>query len=184
MSDELLVSQCAPTLAGLKTANMFSAEYESREEVTAQLRRLNAVLVPKGLRILPMRYMQSRVLLYLYRPDALRRDLENSDARDILRDCGYETCDRAESCLSCLIGKMRNNADFPHEVGLFLGYPPEDVRGFMENRAAGFKLIGCWKVYGDEQTAKNTFEKYDMCSKAYSRQWLRGKSIEQLTVAG
>ena len=114
MSDELLVSQCAPTLAGLKTANMFSAEYESREEVTAQLRRLNAVLVPKGLRILPMRYMQSRVLLYLYRPDALRRDLENSDARDILRDCGYETCDRAESCLSCLIGKMRNNADFPH----------------------------------------------------------------------
>ena len=68
MSDELLVSQCAPTLAGLKTANMFSAEYESREEVTAQLRRLNAVLVPKGLRILPMRYMQSRVLLYLYRP--------------------------------------------------------------------------------------------------------------------
>ena len=39
MSDELVVSQCAPTLAGLKTANMFSAEYESREEVTAELRR-------------------------------------------------------------------------------------------------------------------------------------------------
>ena len=75
MSDELVVSQCAPTLAGLKTANMFSAEYESREEVTAELRRLNAVLVPRGLRIVPMRFMQSRVLLYLYRPEALRRDL-------------------------------------------------------------------------------------------------------------
>lgn len=62
MSDELVVSQCAPTLAGLKTANMFSAEYESREEVTAELRRLNAVLVPRGLRIVPMRFMQSRVL--------------------------------------------------------------------------------------------------------------------------
>ena len=85
MSDELVVSQCAPTLAGLKTANMFSAEYESREEVTAELRRLNAVLVPRGLRIVPMRYMQSRVLLYLYRPEALRRDLADSAAQDILR---------------------------------------------------------------------------------------------------
>ena len=121
MSDELVVSQCAPTLAGLKTANMFSAEYESREEVTAELRRLNAVLVPRGLRIVPMRFMQSRVLLYLYRPEALRRDLADSAAQDILRECGYGKCSRAESCLSCLIGRLRNNADFPHEVGLFLG---------------------------------------------------------------
>ena len=103
MSDELVVSQCAPTLAGLKTANMFSAEYESREEVTAELRRLNAVLVPRGLRIVPMRFMQSRVLLYLYRPEALRRDLADSAAQDILRECGYGKCSRAESCLSCLI---------------------------------------------------------------------------------
>lgn len=175
MSDELLVSQCAPTLAGLKTANMFSAEYESREKMTAELRRLNAVLVPRGLRILPMRYMQSRVLLYLYRPDALRRDLENSDARDILRDCGYETCCRAESCLSCLIGKMRSGADFPHEVGLFLGYPPEDVRGFMENRAAGFKLIGCWKVYGDVDAAREKFKSFESCTRRS-----RGKALDEI----
>ncbi|MBM6896826.1 hypothetical protein H9X86_05520 [Pseudoflavonifractor capillosus] len=30
----------------------------------------------------------------------------------------------------------------------------------------------------------NLFEKYEMCSKIYSRQWQQGKSIEQLTVAG
>ena len=100
MSDEIVVSQCAPTLAGLKTANMFSAEYKSREEVTAWLRSLNAILVPRGLRIVPMRYMQSRVLLYLYRPESLRRDLADSDAQDILRECGY-SCLRAASCLSC-----------------------------------------------------------------------------------
>ena len=37
---------------------------------------------------------------------------------------------------------------------------------------------------GDEQAARNLFEKYEMCSKIYSRQWQQGKSIEQLTVAG
>ena len=175
MSDELVVSQCAPTLAGLKTANMFSAEYESREEVTAELRRLNAVLVPRGLRIVPMRFMQSRVLLYLYRPEALRRDLADSAAQDILRECGYGKCSRAESCLSCLIGRLRNHADFPHEVGLFLGYPPEDVRGFIENRASGFKLIGCWKVYGDVDAARKKFESFESCTHRS-----RGKALDEI----
>ena len=40
------------------------------------------------------------------------------------------------------------------------------------------------EVYGDEQTAKNIFRKYEECSKIYSQQWEQGKSIEQLTVAG
>lgn len=175
MSDDLVVSQCAPTLAGLKTANMFSAEYESREEVTAELRRLNAVLVPRGLRIVPMRYMQSRVLLYLYRPEALRRDLESSEAQDILRGCGYAKCERAENCLSCLICKLRHGGEFPHEVGLFLGYPPEDVRGFMENRAAGFKLIGCWKVYGDVDAAREKFKSFEICTRRS-----RGKALDEI----
>lgn len=181
MSDELVVSQCAPTLAGLKTANMFSAEYESREEVTAELRRLNAVLVPRGLRIVPMRFMQSRVLLYLYRPEALRRDLADSAAQDILRECGYGKCSRAESCLSCLIDRLRNNADFPHEVGLFLGYPPEDVQGFLEQRAC--KCCGCWKVYGDAARACALFEQYRKCTRIYCRLWAEGRAITQLAVA-
>ena len=93
----------------------------------------------------------------------------------ILRDCGYETCCRAENCLSCLIGKMRSNAEFPHEVGLFLGYPPEDVRGFMENRAAGFKLIGYWKVYGEVDAARKKFESFENCTRRS-----RGKALDEI----
>ncbi len=29
---------------------------------------------------------------------------------------------------------MEGKGDFPHEIGLLLGYPPEDVIGFIENR--------------------------------------------------
>ena len=56
MSDELLIKCGAPTLAGLKTGNLFSYNYESREEVTRDLRCLNRILVPKGLRLLPLQY--------------------------------------------------------------------------------------------------------------------------------
>ena len=73
---------------------------------------------------------------------------------------------------------------FPHEIGLFLSYPPEDVLGFILNKACNHKCVGCWKVYGDEQAAKCIFRRYKKCSKIYSQQWEQGKSIEQLTVAG
>ena len=51
--------------------------------------------------------------------------------------------------------RLGQAAEFPHEIGLFLGYPPEDVQGFLENRLC--KCVGCWKVYGDEQAAQNGF---------------------------
>ena len=177
MSDELIISQCAPTLAGIKTANMFTDEYTSREEVAQSLRRLNGVLNPKGLRIVAMRYMEKRVLLYLYRPEALSRDLQNADAQEILRSLGYSecACSKAENCLGCLICRLRRGGAFPHEVGLFLGYPPEDVRGFIENRAGGFKLLGCWKVYGDVEQAKKKFESFKSCTRA-----CRGKALVEI----
>ena len=36
---------------------------------------------------------------------------------------------------------------FPHEMGLLLGYPIEDVRGFIEHNGCGCLYSGYWKVY-------------------------------------
>ena len=36
-------------------------------------------------------------------------------------------------------------------MGLFLSYPPEDVKGFIDHRANDFKYAGLWKAYGDEE---------------------------------
>ena len=42
-------------------------------------------------------------------------------------------------CIVKLIGRLQENEGFPHEIGLFLGYPPEDVLGFIENKGEFFK---------------------------------------------
>lgn len=170
-------------MAGLKTGNMFSYHYESREEVRRDLRRLNKILVPKGLRVLPLRYSDKTVLLYLYRVEALKADLSQSEAAKILREVGYESAD-SDRCVVTLISKLRSAHEFPHEVGLFLSYPPEDVRGFIDNHAENCKYIGAWKVYGDVEKAKRTFAGYDMCTKTYNRMWRRGVSLKSLIVSG
>lgn len=78
MSDELLILHCSPTLAGIKTGNLFSCRVNSRDELNRDIRRVNKKLVPKGLRLIPFRCEGGRALLYLYRPERLARDLQES----------------------------------------------------------------------------------------------------------
>lgn len=183
MSDEYLVRHCAPTLAGIKTASLFTCPYESREALLGTIRELNRRLKVKGLRILPLRFSEKKALIYLYRPRQLSTDLADSTAASLLERCGYST-GNCEKCVVRLVQKLRRQEAFPHEIGLFLGYPPEDVRGFMDHGPDCCKCSGCWKVYGDEEAARKKFAQYKKCTRVYQEQWAKGKDIERLTVAG
>lgn len=183
MSEELLIRHCSPTLAGLKTGNMFRCAYSSRRELMSEIRRLNRKLVCKGLRVLPLKIDDKTALIYVYRPSKLKMDFEHFDAVCLLKQLGY-SCEFPERCVAELVARTRAEGEFPHEVGLFLGYPPEDVHGFIKNRAQCSKCIGTWKVYGDEEEAKKTFARYKKCTDIYCAQHAKGKPIERLTVAG
>lgn len=182
MSEDLLIRHCAPTLAGIKTGNLFSCVCPCRKELTKSISSLNKKLVPRGIRILPLKVGQDRALIYVYRPHALENDLTDRQARELLLRYGY-TPENLNACVIHLIHRLQSAEEFPHEIGLFLSYPPNDVLGFIDNNACNHKCRGCWKVYGNEQESKSTFEKYDLCSKIYFQQWKQRKSIEQLTVA-
>lgn len=183
MSDKLLIRHCAPTLAGMKTGNLFSCSIEQGSEVQKTLSALNRRLRSKGLRLLPIKYYPDRVLIYVYRPAHLQRDLHNTTARQILQDRGYRF-ENPQSCVVELVRRLRLSGDFPHEIGLFLGYPPEDVRGFIEKGASACKLSGIWKVYDNENRARALFAKYKKCTEIYARKWDEGNSVERLTVNG
>ena len=73
---------------------------------------------------------------------------------------------------------------FPHEIGLFLSYPPEDVKGFVDNRARSYKCAGLWKVYSDEARARRLFTRFKRCTDTYCKLWQAGATIDQLAVAG
>lgn len=182
MSEENLVRQCAPTLAGIKTGTIFPVPFESLQELTEEIRALNHILVPKGLRLLPLRYQGKTALLYLYRPSELRRDLKDGLAASLLESAGYSG-KSSEECVIHLARRFQAGGAFPHEVGLFLSYPPRDVQGFIENRAVNYKCAGLWKVYGDVEEAQALFTKYRKCTDIYCALWRAGSDIGQLAVA-
>ncbi len=183
MSEELLIRHCSPTLAGIKTGNLFACRFPDKAEMRECVRCWNNLLTKKGLRVLPLRFRNGRALIYLYRPARLSDDLRHGTAERILKERGYCT-DTSEKCVVQLIRRLCEYEEFPHEIGLFLGYPPEDVCGFIENKAGGCKCAGCWKVYGDADAARKTFAKYKKCSGVYAALYAKGTSIERLTVAG
>ena len=115
MSEETIVRQAAPTLAGIKTGSMFPYRCESREELLEDIRAFNRVLVPRGMCLLLLRVMQKSALLYLYRPQSLEKDLKDHISQELLQESGYAS----ESCAACvrhLVERFRSGEDFPHEV--------------------------------------------------------------------
>ena len=182
MSEKLIIDHCSPTLAGIKTANLFNCPCENRKELNDTLRELNTRLVPKGLRIVPVKYMENRALIYIYRPEKLKSDLENAEADALLREKYYPT-GNADKCVAELVRRFRSQGGFPHEIGLFLGYEPEDVDGFIHLGPGKAKYSGMWKIYGDTEKAKKRFDAYRKCTKRYQDAYTRHNSIDRLVVA-
>ncbi len=183
MSEEYLVRNCAPTLAGLKTGSLFTCPCPDRKATVHFVQQLNRRLRPKGLLLLPLRFSRQKALLYLFRPGKLKRDLSQDKAKTLLLCHGYEI-GNCEKCVARLIQKLRQTEDFPHEIGLFLGYPPEDVHGFICLGPDLCKCCGCWKVYGDEEAAQKKFAQFKHCTSVYCRRWAETRNLDRLTVAG
>lgn len=181
MSEDYLIRNCAPTLAGLKTASLFTCPCDDRKQLRTSLQRLNRIFSKKGLRLLPLRFSEEKALIYLYRPAMLRRDLSQDTAHCLLRHLGYNP-NRCEECIVRLRKKLHSDPAFPHEIGLFLGYPAEDVRGFLEQGPDCAKCSGCWRVYGNVDSALKTFAKYKKCTRVYCDRWEQTHDIDRLTV--
>ena len=175
ISEELLIFHCSPTMAGLKTGNLFNCPAKNNRMFLENIREMNRRLLPRGVRIVPLKNMGKSVLVYMYRPDRLREDLGDSEARKILAERDYPVGE-TEKCIVELVRRLEDGEAFPHEIGLFLGYPPEDVDGFIRN------CIVTWKVYGNVETAQRKFAQYKKCTRLYWEAFQKHRSFERLVV--
>ena len=155
---QAMVRHTAPVLLEKKPAALFTLP--CREQAV-----FAGALAPSGLRVMCLRHHRGRALLLVYRPALLARALADPLAARLLRRHGYPAGAALDDTLRVLKGRIDTQRDFPHEIGLFLGYPPADVAGFIRHRGSRYKLCGLWKVYGDVARAQALFREYDSCSR-------------------
>ena len=181
--ERVLLTHCAPTLAGLKCANLVRLT-GPRAELEAAAQAWKATHERGGVQVRTARWDGESALLCLYREGHLRREWEKPGAADFLRRHGYEPGAAVQENVELLLRRIARRPCFPHEIGLFLGYPLEDVQGFIENCGKNYRLCGCWKVYGDPQAALRCFARYEKCARVYLQCYQNGHSLSRLTVAG
>ncbi|MBQ8513808.1 MAG: DUF3793 family protein [Ruminococcus sp.] len=180
--EQSLILHCAPTLASLKPASLFTIETKSPAALNEELRQWNRTLRPKGLFLCILRQSGRNALVYVCRMSHLEQMLRKPELADFLSGYGYEDTAFGKA-LGRLKKRLSEGDGFPHEIGVFLGYPLEDVVGFIQSGGRNCKCVGCWKVYGDEAEARRKFAQYKKCSCVYQRLWGEGRSVAQLTVA-
>ena len=84
MSEDLIIKHCSPTLAGIKTANLFNCPYSSRLECECDVRKLNKMFCKKGIKVLPLKFSNGKALIYIFRPSKLAVDLSDEYACKLL----------------------------------------------------------------------------------------------------
>ena len=189
--ETVMIEQCSAVLAGLKPANLFRHETRDRGAFFATVAGWDAKLAPKGLRLLVLKECPrgSWFLVYLYRPARLAEALGRAETAAFLAGEGYALPPDLASEAGCLAlleqlaGRLACDGAFPHEIGVFLGYPLGDVVGFIANRGQNFTCCGCWKSYGDPDAARRHFAQLDKCRAVYLRLFHSGTPILRLAVA-
>lgn len=181
--EAVLVRQCAPTLAGMKPGSIFCFHHSSLETSRQKVCLWNKQLAPFGLtvQILLERPGSSSVIVFVYRHDRLEQMLSDDAYQSFLAQAGYVRTN-LNGLLEQLACRLRTQPEFPHEIGVFLGYPLRDVIGFIENHGRNFTCCGFWKSYGDPAEMKVCFDCYRKCIQTYVAMFEQGIPIERLAV--
>lgn len=177
-----IIRHCSPTLAGIKTGNLFSYPFSDYRHIINLIADWNNSLNIRGVYFKILKTTPHRILIYVYRKNRLLQDLSCPKVICFLAEIGYQIRD-IDSCLDFLSLRVQNSMDFPHEIGLFLSYPFEDVEGFINHQGKDCIHCGYWKVYYNENEKVKLFSQYKKCTQKYFQRLISGSSILTLTVA-
>lgn len=179
--EKCLIKHCAPTLAGMKCASLFSYFHSGETIAREEVKQLNNLLNPKGVHIDVLTWRKESALVYVYRRAMLGEELADTGVSELLKLYGYESCE-IDSCIRRLKYRIENGSEFPHEIGVFLGYPLEDVYGFIRNKGRNCESCGMWKVYCNKAEKDKLFKKYKKCKDMYLQVFLAGRELARMTV--
>ena len=170
-----LAYHAAPTIMGEKCGSLLSLSSEEFD-ISGNAGLFLGQMYERGLRMRIIPKKHGRSLVYVYFRELLEKRLGCKAARRFLAGYGYPENAGTEQLLDRLCERLKADS-FPHEIGIFLDYPLEDVEGFIRNCGQGCKYCGMWKVYGDVESAKRTFERYRCCRTELCGQLEKGKRL-------
>lgn len=177
--DPIIAYHCAPAICGIKVANLVALQGHVAS-LTETVQWYNEAYNSLGLHFYALCDCQKRRLLLVFRSTLLERYLRRPEHMTFLTQYGYNRDSSLSEWLGLLSERIRSSCEFPHEIGLFLGYPLSDVQSFIDHKGQDYLLCGEWKVYSKAAFAKRVFQTYASCRKHCRCEMARGKPLKAL----
>lgn len=171
-----IAKQCAPLLTGIKISNLLNTHISNKEKIYK-------IFENSAINIKCIYFDNERISILLYKSDELLEYMRQPDIQCFMRHMGYENMNENSILDEFAIRfstYMRKMVSFPHEMGILLGYPVEDVIGFIENKGRNSLYTGYWKVYSNLFCALNTFKKYNQAKEKVTHLVSHGVSIKNI----
>ena len=165
-----LAIHSAPALCGIKASNLINVDYS--DDLFKEIEELNKKFT--NFRFYILKKDKNKVLILIYRKRVLERELNRNSNKEFLKELGYDVS-RIDSMLLCLKEIIAYD-DFPHEIGVFLGYDLSDIKSFIENKKCLY--TGYWKVYSNLDEKLELFSKYTRCKNCVIKMIDKGFPIE------
>ena len=171
-----LIIQNAAVLKGKRISGMLFLNDKELARISMKLHNTNISLII-------LCTCKKRHLVMVYRAKELEEHLRSKEVSDYLREFGYRRDDfisnliRLHQRMNGFYNKMK---EFPHEVGVFLGYPICDINGFLENKGERYLHSGYWKIYGNLEETRKKFLSYDEAREIAIDEFLSGRELESI----
>lgn len=178
--EQYLAFYCSPVLIGIKPANLFSYPISQWKEIKVLLSDWNYQLAHYEKCIIPLAIKGTKIMFFVYDSPLLEQQLGDLTIMAMLESFGYTPNSTITDKLLFLSHKLQTVSYFPHEIGLFLGYPIGDVIGFIYNQGQNYKYSGYWKVYQNKQETIELFRTYSITRIYFYQKLKEGMNIPQL----
>lgn len=163
-SEKFIEYLLSPVITGIKPSSTITLKHCKRKLYAYWQEYGEEILNRYKLDSIILKETEEAIVLLVYDKKNLHQHLNLDNNCKLLSEFGYKDVKKLEKCLQCLKNRAKNG-DFPHESGIFLGIPYEDVLGFIN----GDKCLesGYWKVYTDKYMHSEIFNLYDKSRELY-----------------
>lgn len=149
-----LAGRVGATIAGVKPAEILNINTEEVHRVYKDFFNKSNKL---SIRIIKQDTARTQVFIYHNR--CLKESLHKRGAYHFLKWVGYPARFSLNTYVEHLLKRLRDQS-FPHEIGVFLGYPLKDVYGYMGIAGLPHKKTMGWKMYGDTTVSERRYHHF------------------------
>ncbi len=174
-----LILECAPLIVGLRISTLIIVDNRDMHTICNLLRK-------SALSYYVIHRTTDKTTMLLFHRQKLKAYFTDSRVRRFLSEAGYTAFGLRE----VMYGFGKRYADyrcgkqkFPHELGLLLGYPVEDVEGYIRNDGKNALFTGCWKVYAHVAEKRQLFRMFELSKELLIELVNNGVSVPEILVS-